>query len=784
MMKKQIFPFFFLCCAWPWLATAQVTVSEAVNTPYDESCPVISADGNTLFFARAGHPQNRGTDNQPDIWAAYQSGDATWSKAVNVGAPVNSPAADYPAWSGPGAAHMAVLRPSSQRLLVFEKGGRFWQPTGEGQSVRFQAAAQSADGRARVFAREAGPNRSDLVFAISRGDGQWQEIQPLGATLNTTADEQSPFLAADRKTLYFASNRGGGQGGFDLYVSRRIDDSWQRWSTPVNLGPAVNTDADELQVSLPVSGVPAYFSRRPVGEDADIFTAVLPEELLPEPAILVKGRVAVAGSPGALPAPVRIEDPYAGQTVHRFETAADGSFQVVVPAGAERALRADVPGFFAVSQPVGAAMASADAGAGSFSVAGGADEQIRALQLHLRNLDEELIAMQAEWRQKAAAAQHKGPAIDLSDPEIEALQHRFNYMVLHAAPVRDTLPDDGYDEEAASRRELEDMKARFRRYYTHEKATQEAQEEMASGERHMWEEPPTFEELKAKAQEELEAELAPEVAQALSREVPLEVEVSRVPVLSEAEQLQLEQKTKALQQQIREGLNAQRAPAREWAAKGGAPEPDDSLTGWEKDLQADLKTAMRPDVEAALRTELRTEVEKRMQAKAQYQAKKLERTAVQEKLDRLVEKRLQESPAEETVAPLVLPAGAPPAPVEVDQDLLLIPAELGRNIPLNSVAFQPGSSLLTAPAYHELKRVLAFLNEHEGLAVEVGAHVGDSYSYAKALQLTEERATAIRNYLVGNGISEQRLKVRGYGKAFPAREGAAERVELRIIAVE
>src|SRR6185503_9846406 len=93
-----------------------------------------------------------------------------------------------------------------------------------------------------------------IVSAIQRGESFVQrdlyvsfwngkvasEPVNMGGVINTDLEESSPFLAADNKTLYFASKGHVGYGGYDIFVTTRLDDSWTNWSEPRNLGPAVN----------------------------------------------------------------------------------------------------------------------------------------------------------------------------------------------------------------------------------------------------------------------------------------------------------------------------------------------------------------------------------------------------------------------------------------------------------------------------------------------------------------------------------------------------------------
>ena len=111
---------------------------------------------------------------------------------------------------------------------------------------------------------------------------------PIGA-----GDEFGMFLAADGKTLYFASDGlEGGYGSSDVWKATRLDDSWTNWSKPVNMGPKINSDDWEAYFTIPASGEYAYFvsEKNSLGEE-DIYRIALPKEAKPEPVVLVTGVV-------------------------------------------------------------------------------------------------------------------------------------------------------------------------------------------------------------------------------------------------------------------------------------------------------------------------------------------------------------------------------------------------------------------------------------------------------------------------------------------------------------
>src|SRR5690606_21933439 len=102
----------------------------------------------------------------------------------------------------------------------------------------------SADGRAIIFVARmkanayyrANETERDIYVCVKQDNGTWGSPIHTGKVLNSPGDEYSPFLSADNKTLYFASNGRPGYGDVDIFMSRRLSDRWDQWSEPVNLG--------------------------------------------------------------------------------------------------------------------------------------------------------------------------------------------------------------------------------------------------------------------------------------------------------------------------------------------------------------------------------------------------------------------------------------------------------------------------------------------------------------------------------------------------------------------
>ena len=261
-----------------------------INSSFKEVGPLVSPDGNTLFFSRQNYPDNTGgvLDNE-DIWfSTYNVITNSWSKPEKMDAPINN--------MGPNSVNFVSV--TGDTILLnneYKKNGKM--RSGMSMSVRqggqwsFPVAVQN-EGRLNMSDRfnmfmsynkqvvltsqdmGDGYGERDIYVTLFHADGS-QEIINLGAQVNSEADEASPFLAPDYKTLYFASKGHNGFGGYDIYVSHRLDETWQHWSEPENLGTVVNTADDEEFFNFTFDGQYAYFSRATSDTNSDIYRVSL-----------------------------------------------------------------------------------------------------------------------------------------------------------------------------------------------------------------------------------------------------------------------------------------------------------------------------------------------------------------------------------------------------------------------------------------------------------------------------------------------------------------------------
>jgi len=191
----------------------------------------------------------------------------------------------------------------------------------------------------------------DLYVSFRQADGGWSKPKDLGPGINSTAAEICPFMAPDGLTLYFSSRREGGLGGHDIYMTKRLDESWLKWSSPVNLGPDVNSEKDEMDMSVDALGRYAFLSMGEIMKE-DIYEFALPEAMRPVPVAFVRGR---AHDPDDKPVAAGISYERLRDGANAGEANADresGRYQIALPIGEEYGFRAEAAGYIAVSEKI------------------------------------------------------------------------------------------------------------------------------------------------------------------------------------------------------------------------------------------------------------------------------------------------------------------------------------------------------------------------------------------------------------------------------------------------
>ena len=283
--------------------------------------PLLTSDGKRLYFDRKHHPQNTGaTSDYDEIWFADRLPNGTWSKPQSIGAPLNTMSSDVFCSLSPDDRTALVYGVYDAELPVKNEGfslTRFNTTTGA-WSFPVPIRIENFYNRAKKYYARLAPDNRTLLLALQRDDALggldlyvsfrkaaegdttmvWSEPKHLGSGINTPAYEGSPHLAADGKTLYFSSEGLDGSGVADLFVTRRLDDSWQKWSPPVNLGNRINSREEDSSIDVTLDGTTAYFVSSDEAEAKQdsthakgLFFAALPDSMRHTGAVLLTGTV-------------------------------------------------------------------------------------------------------------------------------------------------------------------------------------------------------------------------------------------------------------------------------------------------------------------------------------------------------------------------------------------------------------------------------------------------------------------------------------------------------------
>lgn len=338
-----------------------------INSGQEEVHPIISPDGQRLYFTRKNHPENLGGQGLDDIWLARRGPDGDWARAEHAGRRWNSTGEDYlNAITGDGGMALLVVdskpddRGNPLSVSFRQEGG--WSSPQALQVDDYATASKyasfhlSADGEVLLLslAREEGEGGKDLYAAFREDATRYGAPMHLGETINTAAEEVTPFLAPDGKTLYFASNGLPGYGSADVFVSRRLDDNWERWTEPRNLGPSVNGSDWDAFFSVAADGAYGYFaSYNDAIGGSDIFRLPLDGEARPDSTILLSGRV-LHGITGA-PVSARIEGIWEKARRKVWSDPGSGRFAIARPAGDSAELLVRKRDFLALRSKLGPA---------------------------------------------------------------------------------------------------------------------------------------------------------------------------------------------------------------------------------------------------------------------------------------------------------------------------------------------------------------------------------------------------------------------------------------------
>ena len=324
----------------------------SINTDKDEYWPGMPFSGDRFVFTR----RLGGTENamlQEDFYMSDLR-DSLWGKAYPAPGEINTPenegtlsvkadgsALYYTRCNQPGGLGSCDLYVSDLDGRGWKRGSNLGSPV-NGGSWDCQPAI-SGDGHTLIFSsnRAGGFGGKDLWISYLK-QGKWSVPKNMGPAINTRDDDDAPFLHYDGVTLYFSSLGHPGFGGSDIFMSRMGADA--QWSTPENLGSGLNTPEDEFGLYIDAGGKKGYFASDRKGGlgRLDIYQFDVPEKFKPIPVTYVSGRIEDAQGGQLLMARIRVVELSTGKVVFSDSVS---NFFIPLTAGGNYALFATAKGY-------------------------------------------------------------------------------------------------------------------------------------------------------------------------------------------------------------------------------------------------------------------------------------------------------------------------------------------------------------------------------------------------------------------------------------------------------
>jgi len=266
----------------------EVFAPKIISTEVSEGCSYFSKDGKLYLFARAG-------SDAPGIFFMVQK-DGVWSKPQL--APFSAGRHDWDFTLAPDGKTIFVAsgRPHTKggsperdhSIWVSERTKSGWTepkllpfPVNAGQHDSYPSVTE--DGTLYFFSRRSGGLGEGDIYKSKRINGKYTKVQNLGPPINSEFHEVDSFIAPDESYIIFCSDRPGGFGREDIYISFRRDDG--SWTEPVNLGDKVNTPYDEYIPAVTPDSKYFFFTTNKTGNrdiywvDAKIIMELKPEEM-------------------------------------------------------------------------------------------------------------------------------------------------------------------------------------------------------------------------------------------------------------------------------------------------------------------------------------------------------------------------------------------------------------------------------------------------------------------------------------------------------------------------
>lgn len=316
-----------------------VNMGDSINSPYDEYYPSFTIDDSTFVFTR------RGQGIREDFIESTLQPNGSYSHAKQIDGSINAePSKGAINISQDGewlifAGNFPGKGDGDFDLFISYNTPDGWsEPENMGYNINTEfwesSPSLSPDKNTLYFSsnRPGGYGGRDLYVSHRGLNGKWSKAENMGPAINTKGDELAPFMHADNQTLYYTSNGLPGYGGTDLYVTRKTGNTW---GTPENMGYPVNTIENEGSLFVASDGLTAYYTsdRADSRGGLDLYKFTLPQQARPLRTLYVKGYVTDAATGKYIPCSVELTEDSTQQAVTKLQTDETGFYFITLPVG-------------------------------------------------------------------------------------------------------------------------------------------------------------------------------------------------------------------------------------------------------------------------------------------------------------------------------------------------------------------------------------------------------------------------------------------------------------------
>jgi len=321
-----------------------------INSKYPDYVPAISADETVLLFtSRRDNTTGGGIDPQDglyyeDIYMSTKT-DTTWSPAQRLGTIINTPIHDGCVGISPDGQEMFIYKIVGNQkwgdLYVSDLKGDTWTtPKSMGPNINSKdwepSGSITSDEKTFFFTsnRDGGVGGTDIYMTSKLPNGEWGPAILLGPEINTIHDEDSPFIHADGKTLYFSSKGHNSMGGYDIFSCIIDVETGKIKGQPKNVGYPINTADDDIFFVWSADNKRAYFSSYREGGYGEKDLYVLERDDANAALVVLKGTIKSCDESKPIAATIVVTDNTTGKKIGIYNSnSSTGKFTVILPAG-------------------------------------------------------------------------------------------------------------------------------------------------------------------------------------------------------------------------------------------------------------------------------------------------------------------------------------------------------------------------------------------------------------------------------------------------------------------